>query len=95
MLMTATHLELSLIHIYCFQTIDVHLMGNLVDIIGYTGQVTDCRYHFRTDTLTNFTAHCSLLAKFIDRQSSLLLSLIHILKMLYNWQHGILMTKIQ
>ena len=57
---------------HCFQTIDVHLMGDLVDIIGYTGKVTDCRHHFRTDALTDFTAHCSLMAKFIDRQSSLL-----------------------
>ena len=46
-------------------------MGNLVDIIGYTGKVTDCRCHFRTDALTDLTIHCRLMAKFIDRQSCL------------------------
>ena len=55
-----------------FQTISVHLVGNLIDIIGDTGKVTNSRYHFRTDALTDLTIHCSLMAKFIDRQSSLL-----------------------
>ena len=55
----------------CFQSIDVHLMGNLIDIIGDAGKVTNCRYHFRTDMLTYLTIHCSLMAKFIDRQSCL------------------------
>ena len=47
-------------------------MGNLIDIISDAGKITDCRYHFRTDTLTDLTIHCRLMAKFIDRQSCLL-----------------------
>ena len=46
-------------------------MGNLVDIIGYTGKVMDCRCHFRTDALIDLTIHCCLMTKFIDRQSCL------------------------
>ena len=46
-------------------------MGNLIDIIGNTGKITNSRYHFRTDALTDLTIHCRLMAKFIDRQSSL------------------------
>ena len=47
-------------------------MGNLIDIIGDAGKVTDCRCHFWTDALTDQTIHCRLMAKFIDRQSCLL-----------------------
>ena len=54
-----------------FQSMNVHLMGNLIDIIGYAGQVTDGRSHFWADTLGYLTTHCRLMAKFIDRQSGL------------------------
>ena len=54
-----------------FQSMNVHLMGNLIDIIGYAGQVTDGRSHFRADTLVYLTTHRRLMAKFIDRQSGL------------------------
>ena len=47
-------------------------MGYLIDIIGDSGKVTDCRCHFRTDALTDLTIHCCLMAKFIDRQACLL-----------------------
>ena len=46
-------------------------MGNLIDIIGDTGKVTNSRYHFRADALTDLTIHCCLMAKFIDRLPSL------------------------
>lgn len=55
-----------------FQSMNVYLMCNLVDIIGYAGQVTDGRNHFRADTLIYLTTHRRLMAKFIDRQSGLL-----------------------
>ena len=39
-------------------------MGNLIDIISDAGKITDCRYHFRTDTLTDLTIHCRLMGHY-------------------------------
>ena len=54
-----------------FQSVNVHLMGNLIDIVGYAGKVADGRYQFGADALGYLTVHCRLMAKFIDRQSGL------------------------
>ena len=51
----------------CLQSVNVHLMGNLINIVGYAGKVTDGSYQFGADTLGYLTVHCRLMAKFIDR----------------------------